>query len=102
MRQSIFSAIPRILMEAIGIDFVTRKGRNSSYFGGSREGRGDLHWEGTLRAPETLGWGEAGGLETLEALGCASGSLCSSWTPSGGFGTFPQGSIPSNPPRQDR
>lgn len=57
MRQSIFSAIPRILMEAIGIDFVTRKGGNSSCLGNSR---GDLHWEGTLRGPETLGWGQGG------------------------------------------
>lgn len=72
MRQSIFSAIPRILMEATGIDFVTRKGRSSSYLEGSREGRGDLHWEGTLRGPGTLGCGEAGGLE-------AGGSSGSSW-----------------------
>lgn len=66
MRQSIFSAIPRILMEATGIDFVTRKGRSSSYLGDSREGRGDLHWEGTLRGP----WDgmRQEGLKLVEAL----------------------------------
>ena len=57
MRQSIFSAIPRILMEAVGIDFVTRRrqeplllrwlqgGQGGSALGGDTEGTRDL-WDG--------------------------------------------------------
>lgn len=57
MRQSIFSAIPGILMEAVGIDFVTRKGRNSSYLGDSRGDRGGSALEGDTEETRDLGVG---------------------------------------------
>lgn len=58
MRQSIFSAIPRILMEVLGIDFVTGRKQEPLLLGWLRGGqRGTLHWEGTRRGPETFGMG---------------------------------------------
>lgn len=41
MRQSIFSAIPRILMETTGIDFVPGRRQETSFMDGSWGDRGD-------------------------------------------------------------
>lgn len=59
MRQSIFSAIPRILMEAVGIDFVTRRRQEPLLLGWLQGGQGGLcTGRGHGEDQRPLGWAE--------------------------------------------
>jgi len=106
MRQSIFSASPRILMAAVGIDLVTRRRQEPLLLGGLWGGQGSSALGGDWRP---LGWAEprrAGRRVRLRKLSGVPGVLHSSWT-RWGAGTSPRGpprstGINTYPPREDR